>query len=438
MVKKLLGERGGFLRMFSGGVAIQAMLSACNFAVGLLLVRRTSQVQYGYYVLITTTVLLTTSVQWSFISPPMVIRLTRSNRSERADLIGGLYRDQRRLLGVLALAPVLFGIVQLLRGKLDLPLAVTLVAGTAAVVAAMHRDFLRSILFAYRLPNEILRSDVAYCALLVLGAFAATLTPLPAAIAALTMSFACAAGALLLSKAVWRHEPWNPQAPPGMLRAIAPVGALSAVGSLVHVLYSQGYNYIVAGTLDVTAVATLAATRLLLNPINLLSTGVNTLLFPTVTRWLQDLSGPKVFGRLALVATGLAGLACCYLLVMWLMRDWIFAHVLKKDFPQRDLLLLLWSAISILMLFRDQLLHFLVARARFRLTSSMTAVSAVVAISCTLIAMHHVGTSGALLGLLAGEIFSVTGIIFFSLRDARRMQPVIATPLAPAVPQLED
>src|SRR5580704_17943134 len=104
MLHKSFTGRAVFVRMFSGAVAIQGMLSASSFVVGLLLVRRTSNAQYGYYVLIISAILLATSVQWSLISPPMVIRMSSADRTERADLIGGLRRDQLRLLPWLLVA----------------------------------------------------------------------------------------------------------------------------------------------------------------------------------------------------------------------------------------------------------------------------------------------------------------------------------------------
>jgi O-antigen/teichoic acid export membrane protein len=204
-----------------------------------------------------------------------------------------------------------------------------------------------------------------------------------------------------------------------MLRAIAPLGAWSAFGAGVHWLFSQGYNYLVAGILDVAAVAALSATRLLVMPVNLLSTGIATILFPTVSRWLHEKQAPTVFGRLVLVSIGLGAVASCFLLVIWLARDWIFSEILRKQFADRDLLLQLWFAIVLLMLFRDQLLHFLVAREKFRLTSTVTLVSAVISISISLVALRSNGVAGALVGLLAGELCNVAGIIFFSIRETR-------------------
>lgn len=419
MLRRFFGGRAVFVRMFSGAVAIQGMLSASSFVVGLLLVRRTSNAQYGYYVLITSAILLATSVQWSFISPPMVIRMNNADRTGRADLIGGLRRDQLRLLPwLLGAALVAVGALWP-SGRIDAGMAVTLVAGALAMMAALHRDFLRSVLFAYQRPNDVLRSDFAYCVLLIPGAFVATLSPLPASTAALGVLVACIAGSYLLGNALRRHEPWSAAPPPGMMRAIAPLGALSALGSGIHWSFSQGYNYLVAGTLDINAVAALAATRMFVMPVNLLSTGIGTLMFPTTARWLRTIAPGKVFGRLALVCFAMALASGCYLLGIWLARDWVFDRLLKKHFHNSDTLVLLWVLISLVMIFRDQLLHFLVARARFRLTSSLTLASAIIAISCSVIAMRHFGVVGALVGLLTGEVFNVVGIVVLSLRDAR-------------------
>jgi O-antigen/teichoic acid export membrane protein len=412
--------RAAFVRMLSGGVAIQAVLSASNFFVGLLLVRRTADVQYGYYVLITTVVLLSVILQGSFIQPPMTIRFTRSTGEARADLVGGLIQDQRRLFPlVLVVAAVILLVLQL-AGKLNLPLAAIIVSGTAAVVAALRREFFRMVLFAYQRPNDVLRCDLVYCIFLVCGAFLSTLSAFSAAATAVTVAVASFIAGSLLSRALWRHEPWNRNAPRGKLREIAPEGALSSFGGGVHWLFSQGYNYLVAGRLDVSAVAALAATRLLVMPITLLSTGIGTLMLPTVSKWTHDHNAHKVLGRLALFATGIAAISLCYLVAMWLARDWIFDRVLNKHFANRDLLLATWAAISVITIYRDQLLHFLVARARFTLTVTATSISAIVSLSIGFTAMHSMGVIGALLGLLVGEVLNVAGIVIFSIRDARK------------------
>ncbi len=416
---KLASQRAAFLRLLSGGVAIQALLSASNFVVGLLLVRRTPDAQYGYFVLISTVVLLSVILQGAFIQPPMIIRLTRFNPQERAELIGGLIRDQSRLVPFIvgAAGVILLGLQ--LAERLTLPLSAIIVTGTLAVVAALRREFFRMVLFAYRRPNEVLKCDLLYCALLVAGAYLATLSTFSAAATALTLAASAFIAGAILSRLLWRQEAWNPQASPGKLREIAHEGGWSSFGGGVHWLFSQGYNYLVAGTLDVGAVAALAATRLLVMPVGLLSTGIGTLMLPTASKWTQQHGAETVLKRLALFAASLAAMSACYLLAMWVARAWIFNVVLHKHFADRDRLILAWSVIAIVTVFRDQLIYFLVARARFRLTSTITLLSAVASFAISFTAMRSMGVIGALLGLLAGEVVNLAGIIVFSKREAR-------------------
>ena len=60
------------LRLFSSAVIDQALLSATNFAVGLLLIRYTSDADYGQYVLAFNALLLITSFQGALIGGPPV------------------------------------------------------------------------------------------------------------------------------------------------------------------------------------------------------------------------------------------------------------------------------------------------------------------------------------------------------------------------------
>jgi O-antigen/teichoic acid export membrane protein len=425
---KLGFQRAAFLRVLSGGVAIQALLSASNFTVGLLLVRRTSDAQYGYFVLISTVVMLSVILQGSFIQPPLIIRLTRFNREERADLVGGLIRDQSRLLPFIVGAAGLILVVLQLAERLTLPLAVIIVTGTLAVLATLRREFFRLVLFAYSRPNDVLKGDLLYCMLLVAGAYLATLTAFAAAAMALTLAASALIAGAILSRVLRRHEAWNPKAPAGKLREIAHEGSWSSFGGGVHWIFSQGYNYLVAGTLDVSAVAALAATRLLVMPVALLSTGIGSLMLPAASKWMQQHRAQTVLNRLALFATALAAMSACYLLAMWLARDWIFGAVLHKHFADRDVLVVAWSAIAIVTVFRDQLLHFLVARARFRLTSTITLLSAVLSLSISFTAMRSIGVIGALLGLLAGEVANLAGLVVFSMRVARNTLRQAAVP----------
>jgi O-antigen/teichoic acid export membrane protein len=420
-------QRGAFVRMFGSAVITQAMLSAANLLVGLILIRRTPEAQYGYYVLVVNAISLLSGLQNAFIQPAMVSRMTPLDASGRRNLIGGLFREQRQLLPLLALVAMGITAVLWVGGRLPAGTGILVLAAIVAVATALYREFFRMVLLGYRRPGDVFRADAVYGVLLVAGAAAATLAPWQASAAVVALAVAASIGGWVLARSLWRFEAWNIEGARGILVEIAPLATWSAAGSAIHWTFSQGYNYLVAGTLSVSAVAAIAGTRLLMMPINLLSAGIGTLMLPTTAGWLQHHKPQRVFHRLLLVAAGIALLSVVYIGIMWLMRDWIFTHLLKKSFAQRDQLLLLWSVAFVLMVCRDQLLYLLVARGRFRSLAALTLASALLSLTVSYICMRQVGVIGALYGILAGELFNVAGITILSYRESRHAGPVLVT-----------
>lgn len=162
--------------------------------------------------------------------------------------------------------------------------------------------------------------------------------------------------------------------------------------------------------------AAIAATRLLLMPVNLLSTGIGSLMLPLAAQWLQQLGATRLLRRLAWFALGMAGITVGYFGLLWLARDWIFDHLLRKHPAQRDGLLLLWGLLFLVMMVRDQLLYLLAAQGRFRALTLLTLISALIALTASHEGMQRWGVAGALVGMLIGEFTNLAGILALSLR----------------------
>ena len=412
-----------FARLLSTAVVSQALLSAASFAVGLILIRSTTDDQYGYYILASNAILLLVSLQTGFFNPPLA-RMDQLDRQGRGTLVGGLYRAQYRILPAVGGITILTALGLWYTGMLDAQTGPLVVATAVAALAVLHREYFRMVLFAHRRPHDVLRTDSFYVALMVAGVLVAILTPAPAVTAILTLSLAAAASGILLSQALCRHEPWNTEGTQGMLREIAPLAVWPTAGAAIHWTFSQGYIYLVAGTLDVAAVAAIAATRLLLMPVNLLSTGIGSLMLPLAAGWLHRHGAALLWRRLCLLALVVAAATLCYFALLWLLRDWIFAVVLKKQFAQRDELLMLWGAIFLVMVVRNQLVYLLSAQGRFRGLTLLTLVSAVIALASSYWGMLRFGVAGALVGMLVGELIGVIGTVILSFRKVP--QPLTA------------
>jgi O-antigen/teichoic acid export membrane protein len=420
---KVTGSRREMLQSLGSGLVIQATLSSGNFLVGWLLIRHTTDEQYGLYVLAFNTMLLLMMLQGSFIQAQMIVRLVHADDQGRADLIGGLMREQRGVLrralvvAALAIATLCFA------GVLDVAYSAFYAAIALAAVAMLMREYYRMVLFAYRRPQLVLKADLCYVALLLGGVVIATSSPAAAMVALLVTAAAAAASTMLLSRAVWKTEAWNAKGAPGILRDFVPLGAWSVSGAAAHWALSYGYSFIVAGVLSVQSVAAIAATRLLFMPLNLISAGLSTQLFPIAADWVYRLGVRAALQRLALVSAALVVLACGYFALAWSLRDWIFSDLLHKEFAQRDILLLLWFAAFALMLVRDQLVKLLAARERFPALASITLFSTALALAAGYGAIARFGEAGAVSGVLLGELANIAGIGVLTIRELRRALP---------------
>ncbi|HEV2700139.1 MAG TPA: hypothetical protein VGV09_00805 [Steroidobacteraceae bacterium] len=397
----------------------------------LILLRYATNEQYGYYVLVSGGVMIVTSLQGSLIGPAMVNRLSQLGPEGRADLIGGLYAGQRRIL------PRLFGLgavstfILWLSHRLDSATAGLVLVALTAGWTGLYRQFFRMVSNAYRSAKAALRGDLAYTGLLLGGAVAGIATQSPALVTLVFMSFGGIASGLVNSRLQWREERWNVRASAKVWRAIAAVGIWPAAGTVAFWAYNQGYNYLIAGTVNLTAVAALASTRTVMMPVTLISTGINPLMLATVSGWLTQHGVQTTRRRVTLAAAAMAALALCYAALFWPLRDFIFTRILHKSFAQRDLMLLLWWLASVAMVARDQFINFVLARVRYRSLTGLTVVNAIIALTVTFIMVGRIGAAGAAIGVLVGELVNVLGLITLSHLEVRRSLTARGNPPEP-------
>ncbi|TAL57463.1 MAG: hypothetical protein EPN84_13675, partial [Legionella sp.] len=85
------GGKARWVKLFSSAVIDQAALSAANFLVGLLLIRHTSDADYGHYVLGFSTLLLLTGMQGAYIGGPLSVLAPRKTPEQRRLMLATLY-----------------------------------------------------------------------------------------------------------------------------------------------------------------------------------------------------------------------------------------------------------------------------------------------------------------------------------------------------------
>jgi len=415
---KLLGKRA-LIQQLGSTVISQGLLSAANFIVAFVLLHRLGDGQYGYYVLATVTLILLSSLQNAYFQPSIIQQVARMGLNERKIFIGGLIYGRNKIIWLLCGVAFALDIFAWYLNVFDAQIAALILVGIVSAVSTLYREFFRGLLLAHHQAPPVLRADFAYVVILVAGILVATLLPYATFFAILFLGVAALMSALLLARSTWSFEPWERFSTFATTAGLAKDGAWSVFGAMVHWSFSQGYTYMVAALLDVSAVGILAATRLLLMPINVLSSGVNQSTYPMVSRWHESLGYSSALRRTVYVCGGLILVFAVYASFIWIAKVWLFDAVIHKKYEGQGGLLGLWSAIFLVMAVRDQFASLLAVRSRLKSVGKFTFVSAALALTSIWYAIPVLGPQGALVGILLGETFNVGGLLYLSLMEMR-------------------
>jgi O-antigen/teichoic acid export membrane protein len=421
------------LRLFSTAILDQMLLSGGNLLCGFVLIRYTSDFDYGLYVLIQSATLLVVSSQGSWTAGPLSVMASRKPPDERRATVGAVTRGQARAVRVLALLALAVPAVGFLIGKLSAVMATVLAIAIVSAWGALRRDHLRNVMLIYSKPHALLRADAFYVGILFGGVLLASFATKQPIIGA-TVALAAAGWAGTLS--AWRSFAADPGWVAGdgaaAWRELRAFGIWSLLGGAIYWLFGQSYSYVLASRLDLKAVADVNASRLLLMPAFVVATGIQGLLGPTAARWKVQIGFRRLLRRLLLILLLVGSADLLYFGVVWGLRDWLTGDVLHKHIGNRDSLLLLWATVAIIGIIRDILQCSLIALGRFKSMAGQVAISAVVALVLMWFGTSLWGAAAVLIGQIAGELVNVVGIAWL-VRSSLKVEKPVEVPHSPGI-----
>lgn len=416
-------KNNGAFRILGTAVVDQAMLSAANFLVGVMLVRYAGDADYGYFVLAQSAILLLTGAQGSWINGPLAVIAPKKSEAERRHMVGAVEAMQSKVLRWLTAFALLVPAVGYAMDLLTPEAAMAVAATILACWAALLREYRRAVLQLYGRPHLVLVADLLYVLGLTATAGLAAAGAEPRMVfAVLSLAVGGALGGKLADYFVAKDPGWQPGEAGPVFRELRRLGNWAMAGSVIYWTFGQGFNYVVAAQLGVTAVAALNAARLLMQPTFVLTMGVKQALLPMASRWLHELGLSALLKRLTAVVLVLTLLNGIYFALIWGLLDWLTNDFLRKTIPDRDMLVLLWGAYSMVNMVRDMYLSSMLALERFRILTWLTALTAVVALVVMWPALHHFGLRGAIYGLMAGEVTYLV-LMLVLIAQSFRQQP---------------
>ena len=408
------------LHYFGAGVLDQILLSGASFAAGFVLIRFTNDVAYGQYVLAQSAILLFLSAQGAWLSGPSFALAPRKNPQERRLMLGSLAASQRRFLR--RLAPALL-VVPAAGYLLGFWIAIVALAAAATIIAcwvALERDYMRGVLLIYSRPAAVLRADIVYVIVLALGialAVRSRQAPGPLAIAAFII--AAWAGATAAHKMLATDPGWVSGNAKPFWQEMRPLGLWSVFGAVTYWLFAQSYNYVLATRMDLTAVTSVNAARLVLMPVFVFTTGINNLLTPLAANSLVSSGLPRMLRKLAMITIAVAAIDVVYFVAAWHLRHWLIVDLMHKTIADQDRLLILWACIAMIFLLREVLQAALFALKRVKSMAWLMAISAALSLTLMWRGIAWWGAAAVLIAQVAGECVNLAGLAWLLRNQAR-------------------
>lgn len=415
--------RGRVARLLSASVVDQALLSGANFLVGVILVRFTSDRDYALYVLLQATLVLVTSLHNALVCKPLAVLAPRKTPEARRKMIGSVRKSQNRRLWPflgMALAVTALGRIS---GILSTSLALVTGFGVLAAWTTVQSNYIRNVLLIYSRVRTLVAVDGLYVAILLIGilwaAFGFGTPAVWLAVALMAAAGICAAGG---NRSFGSTTGWVTGEDGSIWTEMRSLSAWAVIGSVIYWAFSRSYNYILASRLDLSAVASVNAVRLMVMPAVLIPVGLQGMLTPLAAAWNVEEGFDKLVHRLLRLTLVIGAFYLVYFALIWAFRDWVTSRVFHKQIVARDSLLLLWILVSLVALVREILVSALYAVGHFKWLAWQIGCCAAVALAVMWFGIPFWGAAAVLIALILGEVLNVAGIIYLIRKSQQQFR----------------
>lgn len=381
----------------------QALLSALNLGLGLLLIRLTAKESYGLYAQLFAGGLFATAVLEALVTGPLNNVAAGLDVQRRAAVIGHLARFQQWLSLALALlsgAVVAAGVAVTgadpRPGWLGAAFAVYVYAGSL-------REYARSIGFLEGRVGDVLKMDGLYAFAVVAGMSVLTvygLLALPAVVFVLGLSNLAA-----LALRRWPAADQDDRAGGAVaVAALWRLGRWALPGALVSWAANYSYLYLAALWLGATASADLNAARLLLMPISLCVIAWSRTARPHAAQLLAQRRLRPLNRYVGLSVAALELLTATYVGLLWLALPWLEVHLLGPQYRGLHALVLAWGLYFALSAARTAGSSLLASAGRYRMLLVVSCLCAAVMLAVAFYTIPLWGVQGAVAALSVFEV----------------------------------
>jgi O-antigen/teichoic acid export membrane protein len=410
--------------IFKSGIASidQAMLSAANFTISIILIKYASKVEYGYYSITFSVLLIFLSIQSAIVNAPLAVLLVTKKGKNRKRYAGSLCYGQ--FIFVIPIACLGLACIAFLNfWGLDPNKAWIATACCIAVVGLLLREFLRAYFFAEETPLRILKMDVFYTILfLSLTIITSLLFEIKTSAVLAIMGTSAFTISLLFSRTLkWGFEQQHIKA---SYKENWKYGKWALLGVLVTHTQNYSYLYLLGAILGSVAVAEVSASRLLLMPLALIEMGWSKVVIPHGSKLREQNQLRTLFKNQILASLVFTLGIGVYLVFLLLSVEMLKSLIFNDRYTSAFDYLPLWAVIFAVRFITLNASYGLQVTKKFHIISKVNFLTMLVTLVCTYIFIRKYEINGALTALIVGGTMLSIGLwyafyksVFSSLKD---------------------
>lgn len=403
----------------------QAILSAANFLVGIVLVKFVAKADYGLYVLAYTIILFIVGLQNALITTQMTVLAPSKPKDEQDGFCNSLCIGQYFLYVPAAIVAVIVILALYHMGTLSNEQCYF--AGTILIVTlgVLFREFYRSFFFLKSQPSNVLIIDLVFVATTSIGLLLGWLTYRDQLhiIALYLFGLASLASGLAAMALGGFSMEVNIRKSMASLKEAFAHGRWALGGILLSLIQGQSYVYLLTAMSGTARLAEVNAARLFLAPLSLLHMSFARVLLPkwSFMRRNGESAGIVRMARKAQIL--LIAIIVVYIATILLAQDRLIDAMFPQDYQNIGIFILMWGVLSVVQTLRSSDSWILQAFHQFKKLTLANVFSAVTALTlgATLIKLY--GPTGSIVAMIVAEailVFTLAKVVKDVLKKSSR------------------
>ncbi len=381
----------------------QGLLSGANFAVTVLLIKYLPKEDYGFYAIAFSVSLFLISIQNALVTTPLTVLLAEKSSEEKDKYIPALFWGQLYFLLPFVILSII--ILYILSLQAENPKIYFIYIGLSiASIGILVKEYFKACLFVVEQEAKVISMDfvfiIAYIGSLFIlnftGIISVTWVIITLGITSLSASFAQINSIKKLSslKDIMKsyHENWI-------------YGKWALVGVTTTHIHTYGYIYILGLLLGSEAVAEINASRILLMPFLLLSSGWGRISRPYGAKLRESNQMSKYFKEILFISFIFCIGILFYTLILKLFSVPLSSLLFTDSYKDVFSYIFYWAAIFMVTFFRSNASFALQVIKKFSKLATINICTMIVTLVSAYFLIIKYAITGALISNLTGEIF---------------------------------